>query len=97
MSRKNQNKNDYNSKDLKKLKRQDLLQLLVAQSEEIDRLRAELAKTQEKLDKKEIVVREAGSLAEAAVKISGVMEAAQEAADVYVKSLKQMAETADRT
>ena len=32
MSRKNQNKNDYNSKDLKKLKRQDLLQLLVASS-----------------------------------------------------------------
>ena len=103
MSRDNKNKkergfDEANSQDkeLKRLRRQDLLELLVAQSEEIDRLRAQLAKTQDQLNEKTIAMREAGSLAEAAVKISGVMEAAQEAADIYLESLKQMAGTDDR-
>ena len=92
MSRKNQNTN----KDLKKLKRQDLLQLMVEQSEEIDRLRAELAKAQEELNNRKIAASEAGSLAEAAVKISGVLEAAQEAADLYLENVKQTAGVTDQ-
>ena len=92
MSRKNQNIN----KDLKKLKRQDLLQLMVEQSEEIDRLRAELAKAQEELNSRKIAASEAGSLAEAAVKISGVLEAAQEAADLYLENVKQTAGVTDQ-
>ena len=91
MSRNKQNTN----KDLKKLKRQDLLELLVEQSEEIDRLRAELAKTQEALNDRKIAISEAGSLAEAAIKVSHVLEAAQEAADIYLASLKQTAQPKD--
>ena len=77
-------------KDLRKLRRSELLELLVVQSEEIDRLRMELAKAQEQLHSRAVAVRESGSLADAAVKLSGVMQAAEEAAQIYLDNIKRM-------
>lgn len=77
-------------KELRRLGRSELLELLVAQSEEIDRLRAELAKAKDALSTREIAFREAGSLADAAVKLSGVMKAAEDAAQIYLDSIKKM-------
>lgn len=74
-------------KELRKLKRIDLLELLVAQGREIETLRAELKKAMEALDDKRILIYQCGSIAEAAVKINQVFEAAQAAADQYLESI----------
>lgn len=75
-------------KELKRLKRVDLLELLIAQSRENDRLRAELEEMRSKLEAKELTLEKAGSIAEAALRLNKVFEAAQLAADQYVLSVK---------
>ena len=52
-------------KELLKLRRSELLEIMLAQSSEIDKLRAELAETKAKLEDREIKIQNAGSLAEA--------------------------------
>jgi len=88
-----QTEEDKEKNELKKLTRLELLELMYDQSKELDRLRAELEETKEKLAEKELQISEAGSLADAAVKISGVLEAAQNAADLYLQNIKRMGGT----
>lgn len=76
--------------DLKKLKRADLLELLIAEATENEALRARLAETEEKLRSREIAINEAGSLAEASLKLSGVIQAAQEAAGLYLENIEKL-------
>ena len=45
-----------NKKELRKLKRTDLFEIMLAQSEEIDRLRAELATLKKQLEDKRILL-----------------------------------------
>ena len=78
-------------KELRKLKRSELLELMVAQSEEIDSLRAEVADLKEKLNERIVHIEEAGSIAQAAVQMSGILGAAQMAADIYLQSISQIA------
>ncbi len=75
-------------RELKKLRRQDLLQLLLETEKENQRLRKDLIRAQELLESKKIAISEAGSLAEAAMKLSGVFEDAQRAADLYVQNVE---------
>ena len=75
-------------KELKRLKRVDLLELLIAQSKENDRLRTELEEMRSKLEAKELTLEKAGSIAEAALRLNKVFEAAQLAADQYILSVK---------
>ena len=79
-------------KELHRLRRDDLLQILVNQQRQIDELNAQLQKEREALANRNIAIQESGSLAEALVKLNGVYEAAQGAADEY---LQQMRERAD--
>ena len=64
-------------KDLKRLRRDELLEILIAQSKKMDQMQAELDAARAALDSREILLREAGSIAEAALRINGVFEAAQ--------------------
>lgn len=75
-------------KTLKKLRRTELLELMLEQSRRIDELEAELAEAEAKLEARKLMCRESGSLAEAALKLNGVFEAAQKAADDYLANLK---------
>lgn len=77
-------------KDLKKLKRQDLLEILVSQEKEINRLQSEAEKMNERLQEKYIVLEEAGSIAEAALRLNGVFESAQAAAVQYMDSVRNL-------
>lgn len=79
-------------KELRKLKRIEILELLLEQSRENERLRAEIAEVNKKLEDKEIAIKEAGSIAEAALKLNGIFEAAQRAADQYLENLKMQTE-----
>ena len=79
-------------KELKKLNRVELLQLLVHQTKEVENLRERLEIAEKKLKEKEIMLNEAGNIAEAALKINKVMEAAQAAADQYLQNIAQLEE-----
>lgn len=77
-------------KILKKMKRKDLLEILLIQNKKIDELQEELSNKKELLESKEIIISEVGSIAEASLKLNKVFEVAQQAADDYLKSVKEM-------
>jgi hypothetical protein len=78
-------------KELMKLKRSELLEIMLAQSREIDSLREELAQTKKKLADKRIKIKEAGSIAEASLQLTRIFEEAQKAADLYVENIRRRA------
>lgn len=78
-------------KEVRRLSRAQLLEILVAQGKEIEELKAELAATRKKLEDRTIAIEESGSLAEAALRLNGVFEAAQRAADQYLENVRRSA------
>lgn len=79
-------------KDLKKLNRYQLLEMLIMQTERADRLQSRLEEAAEKLSDTEIRMSALGSIAEASLQLSGVFAAAQAAADRYLEAAKKQAE-----
>ena len=61
------------------------------QSKEVERLQQELAEARQQLEERRIMTEEAGSIAEAALRINRVFEAAQAAADQYLENIRQQA------
>ena len=82
-----------NENELRKLKRVDLLELLISQGRENEELRRKLAEAEQKLADRQIKTDEAGSIAEAALRLNGVFEAAQAAADQYLENIKRLGGT----
>ncbi len=76
------------SRELRKESRAGLLEILLAQSREIDCLKAEVASLNEKLEEKELIMSRSGSIAEASLELNRVFEAAQLVADQYVRSIR---------
>lgn len=77
-------------KDLKRLRRDELLEMLIVQSKKMEQLQMELDAARAALDSRQIMLQEAGSIAEAALRINGVFEAAQAAAEQYLENLRRM-------
>lgn len=77
-------------KELRKLSRTELLEMLVERSREVERLQAELKQAREQLDSRQIAVDEAGSIAEASLRLNGVFDAAQKAAEQYLENIQQL-------
>ncbi len=90
-------------KELQRLRRSELLEILLAQQKQIDSLKKELADANEQLAERKIVIEKSGSIAEAALKLNGIFEAAQRAADQYLYSIgvasapEETLQTADRS
>ncbi len=78
-------------KTLRKMSRRELMEMLLEQSKEVERLRAELEQAEQKLRNRQILLREAGSIAEASLRLNEVFESAQRAADQYLLNVKQLA------
>jgi len=79
-------------KELRKLRRDDLLQILINQQKQIDDLNAQLEQGKQALANRDLAIQESGSLAEAALKMNGVFEAAQTAADDYLQQMRKRAD-----
>lgn len=77
-------------KELKKLSRIDLLEMLLMQKKENDQLRLQVAELQEKLQERKIAVEQAGSIAEASLQLNGVFESAQAACSQYVENIEKL-------
>lgn len=79
-------------KELKKLKRAQLLEMLIEQSKEVDSLKKQLQEANEKLEDRRIMIESSGSIAEAALRLNGVFEAAQNAAEQYLENIKRQSD-----
>ncbi|MBP3940213.1 MAG: hypothetical protein J6D00_01795 [Christensenellaceae bacterium] len=79
-------------KDLKRLNRAELLELLLVQTKEVERLSAALAEAEKKLAERELKIEKAGTLAEASLLVNGVFEACEAAAAQYLENIKRMQE-----
>lgn len=74
--------------DLKKIKRKDLLELLLAQTNRIRELEEENIRLQNELNNRKIKIDESGTLAEAALKLNNLFEDAEKAIDDYFYNLE---------
>ena len=74
----------------RKLRRVELLELLVAETERNEQLEAELKASREQLSAREINITEAGSLAEAVLRLNGVFDAAVSSCVQYEENIKRL-------
>lgn len=77
-------------RELRKLSRAELLEMLLEQSKEVEGLKAQLKEVREQLEDKRIAIDNAGSIAQAALQLNGIFEAAQKAADQYLENIEQL-------
>lgn len=77
-------------KELQKLKRPEILEIMLNLQNELDKEKEENEALRAKLGEKNIAIEKSGSIAEAALEINGVFDAAQKAADVYLDNVKKM-------
>ena len=74
-------------KELRRLSRAELLELLLAQTEENEKLKKRLQAAEAALSDRKIIMEKAGTMAEAALKLNGVFEAADRAARQYLENI----------
>ncbi len=82
-------------KDLRRLKRVELLDMLIeqgrlvdAQAEEITALKAQIEELNRKLEERIVSLEKTGSIAEASLRLAEVFEAAEDAAKIYLENLQ---------
>ena len=79
-----------NKKEYRRFSRQELLELLIEESERAEELERQLKLACEELSSKDLAIRNAGSIAEAALALNGVFEAAQNACAQYIDNVKKL-------
>lgn len=84
--------NRLNKNELRKMRRTELMELLLEISKENDQLRKQLGDANRRIANREIKLKHSGSIAEAALRLNGIFEAAQAAADQYLENVKKKAE-----
>ena len=84
------------NKELKKLNRKELLELLLEQTRRIEELENEIDNLNKKLESKKVIFKNAGSLADAALQLSGIFSVAQEATDIYLNNIKDLKEKEEK-
>ena len=83
-------------KELKKLNRYQLLELLIAQTERADKLEAQIQAIRKEAQERDMQIAVLGSIADASLQLNGVFQAAQAAADMYLKAARVQAEEIER-
>lgn len=78
-------------KELRRLSRAELLKMLLAQTEENQKLKKQLQEAKDALAERQIAIDNAGTLAEAALALNGVFAAADEAARQYLENVRRLA------
>lgn len=90
-------------KELRRLSRKDLLQILLEQSlelqqlsEQLEDVKKQLEDTKHQLRGQTVKISQAGSLADVAMQVSGLMEAAQKTCKVYTDNIVRLSERQER-
>lgn len=76
-------------KKFRKISKKELLEILLVQAKRIEELETELVKTKEELHSKKIAINEAGSLAEASLKLNEIFEVAQKSIEQYKFNIEE--------
>lgn len=79
-------------RELRRLSRTDLLELLLAQRRENEQLRCLLDQAQAQLADRTIQINNAGSIAEASLQLGGIFSAAQDSCQYYMDNIKLLSE-----
>lgn len=77
-----------NDRELRRLNRKDLLELLIEQTKKTAELQNRVKQLELKLEEKQLNVSESGTLAEAALRISNVFSDADKAAELYLENIR---------
>ena len=77
-------------RQLRKAGRTDLLRLLLEQRRENEKLRQQLSEMEERLRNRQITIDQSGTLAEAALKLSGIFDAAETACQYYAENIRTL-------
>lgn len=83
---------DMTDQELKRLSRGELLEMLIAQSKELQAVQAKLDTAEAALRKREIAIDKAGSIAEAALQLNGVFDSAQAACAQYMENIRALSQ-----
>ena len=83
-------------KELKKLSRKELVDIIYQLKKNEEELRQEIATLQEALQEKRIRLSMAGSIAEAAMDITKIFSTAQITADLYLREIERMKEETEQ-
>lgn len=76
-------------RDLTKLRKQEILKIMVEQGEEIDRLRARIDELEQELGQIEIDKDKVGSIAEASLAVTKIFDEADKAARIYLENIRR--------
>ncbi len=79
-----------NAKELKSLSRGDLLEMLIMQTDRVERMEIELQEAKRRAEARDIIIERSGTLAEAAMHINEVWKAADKAAAQYLSNVLRM-------
>ena len=79
------------NRELRRLSRRELLEMLIEQGKKVNDLQARLDEATEKLASRQIQLEQAGSIAEAALRLNHIFEDAQAAADQYLENIRAQA------
>ena len=71
------------------LSKNEMIMVMHAQEQEIEKLKAQVSELQAKLDNYEIKISNVGSLAEASAQINDLFVAAQATVDTYIENVKK--------
>ena len=74
---------------LDKMKKKDLLEIMLAQGEEIDALRARVAELEAQLADRELQFQKIGSIAEASLQVTDIFKEAEKAAAIYLENIRR--------
>ena len=84
-----------NDRELKKLSRTELLEMLIAETKRTGELTRQVEELQEKLAERELAIENSGSMAEACLKLNGVFAAASAACSQYEENIRRRSEEVD--
>lgn len=79
-------------KELHKLRRSELLEIMLNLKSESDRLKQENEELRLAINERNVSLEKSGNIAEAALQLSGIFEKAQQAVDIYLTSIKNIDE-----
>lgn len=79
-------------KELKKLTRADLIEMLIAQSIEFNELKEKYEIAEQQLKSNQLAINSAGSIAEASLKLTDIFVEAEKSAKIYLDNIKMLSE-----
>ncbi|MGN1139380.1 MAG: DNA repair protein [Ruminococcus sp.] len=79
-------------RELRRLSRSELLEILISLTEENKELKIKLEQAEKQLQDRKITIEKAGSIAQAALQLNNVFEAADKAAQQYLENVRRLAE-----